>query len=301
MREFTGRVAVVTGAASGIGRGLAERFAAEGMKVVLADVEEAALEAAVRDLRQREHDVIGVRADVSAQAAVEELRDRAYEAYGAVHVLCNNAGVAGGGGAAWESTPNDWAWVLGVNLWGVIHGVRAFVPRMLAQGEPGWVVNTASMLGLVSGGGGGPYGVSKHAVVRLTEGLYYDLRSRDAQIGCSVLCPGMIATNIIEAERNRPAALADPAADDASARERARMRTETAQRFRAFGMPPDEVAEIVLDAIREERFYILTHPEGIKDRVRSRMEDILLDRAPSPPPAPGQGVSVAGSRRAQPS
>jgi NAD(P)-dependent dehydrogenase (short-subunit alcohol dehydrogenase family) len=289
MHDFAGRVAVVTGAASGIGLALAERFAAEGMKVVLADVEEDALDAAVQALRRQERDVIGVRVDTASAASVDALRDRALDAYGAVHVLCNNAGVSGGGGAVWESTLNDWQWVLGVNLWGVIHGLRAFVPVMLAQDEPGWIVNTASVLGLQSGGGS-PYGVSKHAVVRLTEGLYYDLQARDANVGCSVLCPGMIATKIIEADRNRPAALAEAAADAAAARQGAQLRAAMSQRFQEFGMPPAQVAEIVLDAIREERFYVLTHPDGVKERVRVRMEDILAERAPSPLPPAGEAM-----------
>jgi NAD(P)-dependent dehydrogenase (short-subunit alcohol dehydrogenase family) len=288
MQDFEGKVAVVTGAASGIGLGLAERFAAEGMKVVLADVEAAALDAAVARLRQQERDVIGVLADVSRIEAIEELRDRTLEAYGGVHILCNNAGVGGGGGAAWESTPNDWTWALGVNLMGVIWGIRTFVPLMLEQDEPGWVVNTASVLGLQSGRGS-PYGVSKHAVVRLSEGLYYDLKDREAKVGCSVLCPGMIATNITLSERNRPDAFRNEV-DETARRQREEMRNASHQRFQEFGMPPSEVAEIVLDAIRAERFYILTHPENVKERLRARMEDILAERNPSPLPEPAEGA-----------
>ncbi len=239
--------------------------------------------------------MIGVRVDTASAASVEALRDRALEAYGAVHVVCNNAGVSGGlGGAVWESTLNDWQWVLGVNLWGVIHGLRAFVPQMLEQGEPGWIVNTASVLGLQSGGGS-PYGVSKHAVVRLTEGLYYDLKARNANIGCSVLCPGMVATRIIEAERNRPAELADASTDGAAVRERAQVRAAMSQRFQELGMPPAQVAGIVLHAIREERFYVLTHPDHVKERVRARMEDILAERAPSPLPAAGDATGMRPS------
>ncbi len=291
MQDFAGRVAVVTGAASGIGRGIAARFAAEGMKVVLADVEQDALDTAVRALRRQERDVIGVRVDTADAGSVDGLRDRALDAYGAVHIVCNNAGVSGGGGAVWESSLKDWQWVLGVNLWGVIHGIRAFVPLLLEQGEPAWVVNTASVLGLQSGGGS-PYGVSKHAVVRLTEGLYYDLKARDAKVGCSVLCPGMVATRIIEAERNRPSALAEATVEDAAARRRDEMRTMMSRRFQEFGMPPARVGDMVLDAIRAERFYILTHPDNVKERVRARMEDILAERAPSPLPAAGDAMGM---------
>lgn len=280
MREFQGKVAVVTGAASGIGRGLAERFAAEGMKVVLADVEQDALDAAVRELRQQEYDVLGVLTDVAKAESVEALAQRAVAAYGGVHILCNNAGVAAGAPAAWEYTANDWQWVMGVNLMGVVHGLRAFVPIMLAQDAEGHIVNTASVWGLVSRGGA-LYGVSKFAVVRLTEGLYYDLQERDAKIGCSVLCPGAIATRIAVAGRNRPAELRDSEPSPDEEQGEAARREEVIQRWQEFGMPPSDVAGIVLEAIREDRFYILTHP-GVLDGVRVRMEDILEQRSPSP-------------------
>lgn len=277
MREFDGKVAVVTGAASGIGFGLASRFAQEGMKVVLADVEDDALDAAVQTLRQQERDVIGVRTDVSKAADVEALARRTLEQYGKVHILCNNAGVAAGAPSTWEYTASDWEWVLGVNLMGVVHGVRVFTPIMLDQDEEGHIVNTSSVWGLVSRGGT-LYGVSKFGVTRLTEGLYYDLQAKNAKVSCSVLCPGAIATKIAVSARNRPSHLqaAEPA-DDLSAERQA----ETVARWQEFGMPPAEVAELVLDAIREQRFYILTHP-GVLDGVRVRMEDILEQRNPSP-------------------
>ena len=182
MREFAGRTAVVTGAAGGIGRGLAERFAREGMRVVLADVEQAALDATVGELQQVGHEVIGVRVDVSQWTQVESLRDRVVDTYGKVHVLCNNAGVtAEWGSTVWETTINDWQWVLGVNLWGVIHGIRAFVPLMIEQGEKGHVINTSSVHGLTSGPGISVYAASKHAVTRISEGLFYDLAVRTQQ------------------------------------------------------------------------------------------------------------------------
>ncbi|HWC29553.1 MAG TPA: SDR family NAD(P)-dependent oxidoreductase, partial [Dehalococcoidia bacterium] len=181
MQNFEGKVAVVTSAASGIGRALAERFANEGMRVVLADVEEPALETAVRELTQAEHEVIGVQTDVSKRESVEELARQAIDAFGKVHVLCNNAGVGGGRGLLWEMTLNDWEWTFGVNFWGVLYGIRTFVPLMLSHGEEGHVVNTASMAGITPGGG--PYGVTKHAVVALSEGLYLNLRMIQAKIG----------------------------------------------------------------------------------------------------------------------
>ncbi|MHB8575800.1 MAG: SDR family NAD(P)-dependent oxidoreductase [Dehalococcoidia bacterium] len=279
MRDFAGKVAVVTGAASGIGLGLAERFAQEGMKVVLADVEVDALDVAVKALRQHEHDVLGVVTDVSRADAVEALAAKTLEQYGAVHILCNNAGVAAGGGAVWEHTLNDWQWVLGVNLMGVIHGLRSFVPIMLKQGDDCHIVNTASVWGLVARGAA-TYGVSKFAVVRLTEGLYHDLKERDARIHCSVLCPGAVATRIVAAGRNRPVDLSDRVLSADEQRREEERRASVIANWQEFGMPPAQVGEIVLNAIKDEQFYILTHP-GVLEGVRTRMEDILALRQPS--------------------
>jgi NAD(P)-dependent dehydrogenase (short-subunit alcohol dehydrogenase family) len=278
MREFAGKVAVVTGAASGIGKGLAERFAKEGMKVVLGDIEAEALAMAEAELQKQGVETLAVRTDVSKREQVDALRDRALARFGKVHVLCNNAGVSGGGGGFLGSTQQDWEWVLGVNLMGVVNGCLSFVPTMVQQDEEGYVVNTASVLGL-STGNGSAYSVSKHAVVRLTEGLYFDLQQANAKVHCSVLCPGMIATNIILAERNRPRELTSEA-DLRARREREEMRRQTHQRFQEMGMAPSQVADIVLDAMKEERFYILTHPEGIKQQVKARMEGILAEKVP---------------------
>ena len=294
MESFEGKVAVVTGAASGIGRGMAGAFARAGMKVVLADIEKEPLAIAEQELSTDGADVLAVRTDVSRREDMDALRDRVLDRFGAVHILCNNAGVSGGGGGAiWESTANDWSWVLGVNLMGVVHGMQAFLPTMVAQDEEGHVVNTSSVLGL-SSGAGSIYGVSKHAVTRLTEGLYYDLRGIDSKVGASVLCPGMIATRIIEAERNRPAELRDELGGELS-QEIASRRAETQAAFLENGMPPDEVGDIVFEAIKEDRFYILTHP-AIKERVESRMRDILEDRSPSPPVALGEGMMGGRAR-----
>src|SRR5215469_4230849 len=212
-----GRVAVVTGAASGIGLGLSERFAAEGMHVVMADVEEPALSKAAADLRERGASVLPVVTDVADRTAVEALRDAAVSAFGAVHVLCNNAGVGGPHGPLWECPPAEWDWVLGVNLGGVINGVGAFMPLLLEQ-DAAHLVNTASVFGVFAGALG-PYGVSKHAVVALTETLYFNLQSLGvSHLGVSVLCPGAVRTNFGTSARNRPPWAGSPVVTGAAAR-----------------------------------------------------------------------------------
>jgi len=272
VEDLRSKVAVVTGAASGIGRGLADRFAAEGMKVVLADVEEEALAAASDALVDGGADAVGIRCDVASRTSVDDLADAAFARFGEVHVLCNNAGVAGGMGPIWETTDKDWDWVLGVNLMGVVHGIQAFVPRMLAQGGPGHVVNTSSVLGL-SSGGGSIYSVTKHAVTRLSEGLLHDLRGAGSPLGVSVLCPGLIATHIVSSDRNRPAELRNEA--DAAAAEADEQRDLVQGYFLAEGMPPAEVAGMVVDAIGADRFYVLTHPDMIKPAVEERLRAVL--------------------------
>ncbi|MBV8626672.1 MAG: SDR family NAD(P)-dependent oxidoreductase, partial [Paraburkholderia sp.] len=206
MFEFNGRVAVITGAASGFGRAFADKGAALGMKLVLADVDAHALEQTVSALRAAGADAIGVPTDVSDPAQVEALALAALDAFGKVHLLFNNAGV-GAGGFIWESSANDWAWVFNVNVMGVAHGVRVFTPIMLRQGEPAHIVNTASVAGLLSPPSMGVYNASKHAVVSLTETLYHDLRIVGGPVGCSLLCPAFVPTGIADAERVRPDAL----------------------------------------------------------------------------------------------
>ena len=253
MDELSGRVAVVTGAASGIGLAMARRFAAEGMRVVLSDVEQGPLEQAGAELRGQGHDVRGVVADVSRWEDVEALADATIEAFGAVHVVCNNAGVATRG-RAWQLTLDDWRWVLGVDLWGVIHGVRAFVPRLLEQGEGGHIVNTASMTGVLPIRGLAAYTVAKTGVVALSEVLALDLEAEEASVGVSVLLPGFIATRITESDRNRPEHLGErAAAAAASAGPRTTAGVEST-------MSADEVAGLVVDAVRTGEFWILTHP-----------------------------------------
>ena len=277
MKTFAGRVAVVTGAASGIGRALAERFAAEGMKVVLADVEDGPLQATAREMTAAGATVLPVRTDVSRVEEIEALADRAWSAYGAVHVLCNNAGVSAGG-RVWDGSAAEWEWVVGVNLWGVIHGVRVFVPRMIAGGDEGHVVNTASVAGLVAGPGMGAYNVTKFAVVALSETLHHDLALAGAKIRASVLCPAWVSTRIVDADRNRPATLTGREPDPVFETLR-----EAARGLVAAGLPPARVAELVLDAIRDKRFFVLTHPE-FTPILRQRAEALLEGRNP---PTPG--------------
>jgi NAD(P)-dependent dehydrogenase (short-subunit alcohol dehydrogenase family) len=268
-----GRVAVVTGAASGIGFGLSERFASEGMRVVMADIEEPALAEAAEVLIGRGGEVLPVPTDVSRPEQVDALRDRALETFGAVHVLCNNAGVAGLGRPLWDLTPGEWAWVLGVNLWGVINGIRSFLPALREQ-DAAHVVNTASVAGLVAGILG-PYSVTKHGVVALSEALYFQLLQHGAGVGVSVLCPGWVKTRIVDSDRNRPAELGPPAElepTQAAVREVGRQRVES-------GIEPAEVAAHVVDAIRSGRFYVLTHPE-MNDAIRRRAEEVLAGGPP---------------------
>jgi NAD(P)-dependent dehydrogenase (short-subunit alcohol dehydrogenase family) len=221
--------------------------------------------------------VLAVRTDVSQAKDIEALAQKALAAFGAVHLLCNNAGVATSGTAVWESSLTDWEWVMGVNLWGVIHGVRSFVPIMLAQDTQSHIVNTASLSGLISFPGGSVYAVAKHGVVTLSESLQHELAERGEKVKVSVLCPGLVKTRILDCARNRPERLAAAAPMGpvaAAGWETLRQQMQTA-------MPPEQVADAVFQAIREERFYILTHPEG-KDWIRSRMEDILQGRNPTP-------------------
>jgi len=274
MQDLRTKVAVVTGAASGIGRALAGAFAAEGMRLVLADVEASALERAAVALRDAGAEVRAVVTDVAVAAEVERLADQAWAAYGAVDVVCNNAGIAVSG-LSWEQSVADWEWILGVNLWGVIHGIRSFVPRMLAQGTDGHVVNTASVAGLTSNPFMSAYNVTKHGVVTLSETLEKELRMTNSKLHVSVLCPGFVRTGIADSDRNRPAALraAEPAARRAPELEGiVRKAIET-------GLDPVEVARQVVDAIRGERFYVVTHQELVP-AIRSRCDEVVGQRNP---------------------
>ncbi len=284
MKDFAGKVAVVTGAASGMGLAFAHRFAEEGMSVVLADIESEPLAMAEAALKAKGAKALAVRTDVSAEAEIERLADAAFSAFGNVHILCNNAGVAASAATlrsrAWEGSLADWEWTFGVNFMGVLYGVRAFVPRMLANGDEGHIVNTASMAGLLTGAN--PYNVSKHAVVCLTEGMYKEFKAMGAKLSASVLCPGLINTNILDAERNRPQELGGRT-------NVAALRPEIQQWSAAFeaslkaGIPPEEVAELVLDSIRDDHFYIFPAQEGVLEVLRTRMMDVSEQRNPTMP------------------
>ena len=282
MDEFRDKVAVVTGAASGIGLAFAMRFAQEGMKLVLADIEGEPLAAAEAMLRKKGSAAIAVRANVMHDDEVKRLADAAFNAFGDVHVLCNNAGVGGGLGAdgVWNVGMEDWNWVLGVNFFGVLHGIRHFVPRMLASGEPGHVVNTASVAGLVTGGTGAPYTVSKHGVVALSEHLYKDLKSRGAKLSASVLCPGWVDTKIIDSARNRPAELA-PKGIPPVPTPQMLARLMAVRALLKEGIRPETVADLVFDAIASDRFYVVPAQPNIEDAIALRLEDIRLRRNPT--------------------
>lgn len=276
MQEFQDRVAVVTGAASGIGFALAERAAKEGMTVVLSDVEAGALEEAAAKLRDSGHRVASHVVDVRHEDEVEGLAARVFDEYGAVHLLCNNAGVIHRERPTWEHSVADWEWVLGVNLWGVIHGVRSFVPRMLAGGDEGHVVNTASMAGLITGGmGNAVYDASKHAVVSLSESLYRDLVVRTAKVSASVLCPGAVNTRIFEAERNRPPELESAEGEPPSSRGTGGMPGDA--------YPPEEMANQVFDAIRENRFYVLASQTVILEWTKMGHDRMWEGKNPAVP------------------
>ena len=280
MKNLANKVAVITGAASGIGKGLAEQFAHENMRLVLADIEEPPLQALERSLKERGATVISVVTDVSERASVFSLADRAFAAFGNVHVLCNNAGVSGGLGHVWEIPEQDWEWIMSVNFYGVLYGVQAFVPRMIAHAEEGVIINTTSVVGLTTGTTS-VYGITKHAISRLTEGLHYDLRAADAKLKAALLAPGATATNILHAERNRPKALQVPRneAEQEAFLARRKARHEQIQRV---GMRPEAIGQLVVQAIKDERFYIIADPERTERSVRLRMEGILNGTGPSP-------------------
>jgi NAD(P)-dependent dehydrogenase (short-subunit alcohol dehydrogenase family) len=295
MKDFVGKTAVITGGASGIGRAIADRCIREGMNLVLADVEQSALLRAEAELRATGGEVLAVKTDVARRSDVEALAQRALKAFGQVHLLFNNAGVAAGG-APWDATWNDWEWVIGVNLWGAVHGVKVFTPLMLAQNTECHIVNTASTAGLVVGGGSATYAVTKHAIVALSESMYISLQQRNALVKVSVLCPGVVRTNIGEAERTRPAELRN---------EPVTMTAEMQAGLAAFkaimaaGSPPAQIADRVFAAIRDEQFYIVTHPEWM-EVVQLRTEKLLrMENPVNPTPAIMKMMQVqrAGSQK----
>ncbi len=281
MKDYKDKVAVITGAASGIGRAIAERCAQEGMKVVIADIEKEALRKTAKEMKAAGAQVVPVVTDVSKNRDVERLAKRTLDAYGSVHLLFNNAGVTTGT-VIWESTLADWKWLLGVNLWGTIHGIRVFVPIMLKQDTECHIVNTASMAALISYPGRGIYTVTKHAVLALSEKLYHELSWQGAKIKVSVLLPGSVNTKIWDADRNRPSALQNDPRDVKELSPGYQAVNEMGRLALESGLPPRQVADCVFEAISKDKFYIITHPE-MKPLLQLRADDILQERNPTNP------------------
>jgi NAD(P)-dependent dehydrogenase (short-subunit alcohol dehydrogenase family) len=282
MKSFTGRTAVITGAASGFGLEVSRIAAGKGMAVVMADIQQDALDRAAAEISALGAQVLPHRLDVSSAAEVEALAAATRERFGAPHFVFNNAGV-GSGGLIWELGVRDWEWVLGVNLMGVVHGVRVFTPMMLAAAKQdpsyeGHIVNTASMAGLLNPPNMGIYNVSKHAVVSLSETLYHDLRLVSDQVTASVLCPYFVPTGITRSERNRP----DDLRDYKLTRSQLVARAMSDKAVSSGKVTAATVAQFVFDALAEQRFYIYSHPHALGN-VQSRMEDIVAGRNPSDP------------------
>jgi NAD(P)-dependent dehydrogenase (short-subunit alcohol dehydrogenase family) len=284
MNDFADKVAVITGAGSGFGREFARLGAKLGVRLVLADVQQDALDETLAEVTAAGAQVIARRVDVAQGGEIDALARATLDTFGTVHLVFNNAGVGGSGGLVWENTERDWQWLLGVNLWGVIHGVRAFTPLMLEAARRdanyrGHIVNTASMAGLLNPPLMGPYNTSKHAVVSLTESLYQDLSLVTQQVACSVLCPYFVPTGIAKAQRNRPADLANdtpPTISQGVARALSEKAVSSGK------VSAEQVATMVFDAIRDEQFYIFSHSHAL-NAVKTRAEDIVTPRNPTDP------------------
>ncbi len=278
METFEGKVAVVTGGASGLGLAMAQRFADAGMNIVIGDIEAEPLAMAEAAIAAKGVKVLPRRTDVAKAEDVEALAESAYRTFGGVHVLCNNAGIGGSPGAMWELSLDDWRWVVDVDLWSVVHGVRSFVPRMIASGEEAHVVNTASLAGLVSGAVGGPYTVAKFGVVALSEQLYYELGRAGHNIGVSVLCPGFVNTNIYDSGRNRQPGYGEAANEPTAEAEQLRA---TLQAMREQMLQPAEIGDLVFEAVQSRSLYIIpTGSEALSDAVRARLENVVERRNP---------------------
>ncbi|KAA0232945.1 MAG: 3-phenylpropionate-dihydrodiol/cinnamic acid-dihydrodiol dehydrogenase [Acidimicrobiales bacterium] len=276
MENLDEKVVLVTGGASGIGRAMAEAFGARDARLVMADIEEDALRSTAEDMRANGSTVLEVLTDVSDAGSMDRLAATALDEFGRVDVICLNAGV-GGGGTMWDLSTGDWEWVIGVNLWGVIHGIRVFVPHLVAQGS-GHVVITASIAGLVSAPGLGPYNATKHAAVSIAETLSGELVQANLDIGVSVLCPSFVKTRIWDSERNRPAHLSG-GGEGLTVEERAAL-ADAAEAYFAEALDPAVVAEQVVEAVEQRRFAILPNPE-LNDLVRADVERLLSGEGPS--------------------
>lgn len=277
MMEFKNKVALITGAASGIGAAIAERCAYEGMKVVLADIDKEALVNTEKVLKSTGAETLAVVCDVSKESDIKALSEKAINAFGKINLLFNNAGVAAGT-VLWRNTTADWKWVLGVNLWGLINSTKIFVPIMLKQNDECYIVNTASLAGLTSAPGNGVYSVTKHAIVNFSETLYYELKLAKAKIDVSVVCPGFVNTQLADAERNRPVELKNT--DESIKTNMQQMAEEMLHKEVKKGMAPELLVEKVFDAIQKKKFYIITHKES-KALIKQRMEDILNENNPT--------------------
>jgi len=299
MEELAGRTAVVTGAGSGMGKAFALRFAAEGMNVVIGDIQADAMAATAAEIEASGAPVLAQRTDVSSQDSVTALADAAERQFGPIHLLCNNAGVEGYlDGPIWEATSNDWRWTVDVNFWSVVHGIRAFVPRLLAHGDPAHIVNTCSMTSVVQATN--LYGITKHAVLALSEVLHADLRKANAPIGVTALCPGTIATNLFHGSRNRPASLTDASGNISAEGKELRDRMHAVL---AAGMPPSEVAAKLVAAITTgDGLYLLTDHEW-DPQIIARHEAIMASAVgPAFPtartdPAPASDSATFGGTR----
>lgn len=277
MKDFKNKVAIITGAGSGIGRALAEHCSKEGMHIVLSDIDKVALKEVEKSIKDLGSPVISVPVDVSKAQEIDKLARKSIDAYGAVHLLFNNAGVIVEG-RIWEYTIKDWEWVIGVNLWGVINGIRVFVPLMLEQNEECHIINTASMSGLYSDSGLGIYKVTKHGVVSLSETLYHELKRINAKLHVSVICPGFVDTNLGDSDRHRGEEFQNQEGIRPEVKQKMDFLLENAKQ----GLSADAIASKTFEAIREDIFYILTHPE-LKFATKNRMDDILLGRNPTNP------------------
>jgi NAD(P)-dependent dehydrogenase (short-subunit alcohol dehydrogenase family) len=284
MKNFAGRTAVITGGGSGFGREFALLAHKSGMQVVIADVQQDALDAVRAELESQGAQVLAVRTDVASAASMQALADATLARFGVPALVFNNAGVGGTGGLLWENSQADWAWAIGVNLWGVIHGVRIFTPLMLAAAKAdaafeGHIVNTASMAGLLTPPNMGVYNATKHAVVALTETLYQDLKLVTSQMSCSVLCPYFVPTGIFQSERNRPADLSDQVGPTASQR----IAREMGQKAVSSGkVSAAQVAQLTFEAIAAKQFYVFSHPNALGN-VETRMRAIVEIRNPPDP------------------